>query len=171
MKLVFSVAVVLALAACSHEFDVARPTRVADVTPPPDGVGRSHEPYRGKPKYLAAARPLQPTTSAPKPGGDNPCNVRTAACDERLRGVLAAIDGQILGLSTPPSDVELQALRLQLLEVTPLMTPYPDIVAERDELGELVEKLPAMTPVDQLTARKRLVELTDLIRVQLAAAQ
>ena len=172
MKLVVTVAAaLLASAGCSHEFDVTRPTRVADVTPPPDGVGHSHEPYRGKPAYLAAARPLQPTTSAPKPGATNACSARTPACDERLRAVLASIDGQILALSNPPTDVELKALKLELAELTPLTEPYPDIASERDELGDVVDKLPSMTTIDQLAARKRLVELTDLIRVQLAAAQ
>jgi hypothetical protein len=171
MKLAITVAAALALGARSHELEVTRPTRVADVSPPTEGVGHSHQPYRGKPQYLAAARPLQPTASAPKPGDDNPCKTRSTACDDRLRAVLAAIDGQILALSSPPSDVELQGLELSLLQLTPLLTPYPDIAAEREELGDVVDKLPSLTPVDQTTARRRLVELTDLIRVQLAAAQ
>jgi hypothetical protein len=175
MKLAVSVAVVLAFGGCArefHEFDVTKPSRVAEIPPPPpDAIGRSHEPYRGKPKYLAESRPLQPTTSAPRAGAANPCNVRSPHCDERLRAVLASIDGQILALSNPPTDVELQALRLQLIELTPLLSPYPDITAERVELGDVVEKLPTLTPIDQAAARRRLIELTDLIRVQLAAAQ
>jgi len=166
----------LGLAACSHqvfhEFDVTKPSKVAEIPPPPpDAVGHSHEPYRGRPKYLAEARPMLPTTSAPKPGADNPCNVRSATCDERLRAVLASIDGQLLALSNPPTQIELQALRLQLIQLTPLLSPYPDITSERDELANLVEKLPTQTPLDQTSTRKRMVELTDLIRVQLAAAQ
>ena len=114
---------------------------------------------------------MLPTTSAPKAGADNPCNLRSPQCDERLRAVLASIDGQILALSNPPTDVELQALRLQLIQLTPMLAAYPDVAAERQELGETVEKLPSLTPIDQAAARKRLVELSDLIRVQLAAAQ
>jgi hypothetical protein len=175
MKLVAAVAAALALAGCYHEFhefEVSKPSRVAEAPPPsPDGVGHSHEPYRGKPKYLAEARPMLPTTSAPKAGADNPCSVRSPQCDERLRAVLASIDGQILALSNPPTQVELQALRLELIQLTPLLAAYPDVAAERQELGETVEKLPSLTPIDQAAARKRLVELSDLIRVQLAAAQ
>jgi hypothetical protein len=175
MKLVVAVAVAAALGGCYHElheFDVAKPSRVAELPPPsPDAVGHSHEPYRGKPKYLAEARPMLPTTSAPKAGAENPCNVRSPECDQRLRAVLASIDGQILALSDPPTQVELQALRLELIQLTPLLSAYPDVAAERQELGEVVEKLPSQTPIDQAAARKRLVELTDLIRVQLAAAQ
>jgi hypothetical protein len=175
MKLVAAVAAALALGGCYHEFhefEVSKPSRVAEAPPPsPDAVGHSHEPYRGKPKYLAEARPMLPTTSAPQPGADNPCNVRSPECDQRLRAVLASIDGQILSLSNPPTQVELQALRLQLIQLTPLLSPYPDVAAERQELGEVVEKLPSLSSIDQATARKRLVELSDLIRVQLAAAQ
>lgn len=163
----------LALAGCnSHEFS-ARSDYARDTPPPPPNApGYSHHPYTGIPKYLAAARPLQATTSgAPKTTADQACSVRTAACDERLRAVLAGIDGQILALSAPPAAVELQALTLQLSELTPLMKPYPDMASEREELADLVAKLPAMTPMDQLVARRRLVELTDLLRVQLAAAQ
>ncbi|MCA1663746.1 MAG: hypothetical protein LC659_05685, partial [Myxococcales bacterium] len=151
MKLGFCVVVALTLGACArqfHQFDVAQPSRVAETPPPsPDAVGHSHEPYRGKPKYLAEARPMVPTRSAPKTGADNPCNVRSARCDERLRAVLASIDGQILALSNPPTPVELQALRLQLIQLTPLLSPYPDVAAERQELGDVVEKLPTLTPI------------------------
>ena len=175
MKLAATVAALLACAGCAHEFhefEVTKPSRVAEAPmPPPGAVGHSHEPYLGKPKYLASARPMLPTTSAPRAGAANSCNTRSAECDERLRAVLASIDGQILALSNPPTDVELQALRLQLIQLTPLLSAYPDIASEREELGDVVEKLPTMTTIDQLAARKRLVELTDMIRVQLAAAQ
>lgn len=175
MKLVVTVAALLACAGCYHEFhefEVSKPSRVAEAPmPPPGAVGHSHEPYLGKPKYLASARPMLPTTSASKSGADNSCKARSPECDERLRALLASIDGQILGLSNPPTDVELQALRLQLQQLEPLMSPYPDIASEREELGDVVEKMPAMSQIDQLAARKRLVELSDLIRVQLAAAQ
>jgi hypothetical protein len=127
-------------------------------------VGQTHEPYRGKPKYLAEARPLQPQG---KPASDNPCQQRSRACDDRLRAALAAIDGHILAMSTPPTETELAALRLSLDQVGPLLAPYPDIAAEREELGTL----PSASPVDQETKRKRMTELTDLIRIQLAAAQ
>ena len=70
-----------------------------------------------------------------------------------------------------PAVRHVQALRLQLIQLTPLLAAYPDIAAERQELGDIVEKLPTQTPIDQASSRKRLVELADLIRVQLAAAE
>lgn len=161
---------VLALAGCSHEFELARPTAVA--TPPVvrGTAGHTHQPYAGKPKYLAATRPMLPTAE-PTAGARNPCQTRAPGCDDRLRAVLAAVDGHLLSLETPPTDVQLQATRLTLLELTPLLAPYPDMASERDELRQLLEQLPSLSVVDQLQAHKRMAELTDLIRVQLAAAQ
>jgi hypothetical protein len=169
MRLASFACATLLLAACSHEFDVAQPTRVANEMPPPsNALGRSHTPYAGKPKYLAAARPLQPTTSAkPEPA----CAVRSQPCEDRLRAVLASVDGQILALSTPPTELQLAALRLQLAQLRPLLVPYQDVQAEGDELASVVDTLPSLAPIDVGAARRRLTELTDLIRVQLAAGE
>jgi hypothetical protein len=165
----------VALAACSHqvfhEFDVTKPTKVADVPPPSSSSpGHSHLPYEGKPKYLASARPMQPTTTNVAPA-EPECAKRTQRCDDRLRAVLATIDGQILALSNPPTELQLQTLRLQLAELQPLLAPYPDMQSERDELADVVDKLPSLNEIDQTSARRRMTELTDLVRVQLAAAQ
>ncbi len=175
---------VLLAPACSasyrafHEFDVSKPSAVAERPPPPvDAPGRTHKPYEGKPQYLASARPLQATTSPsqaqqPQQQATEPeCTQRSQRCDERLRAVLASIDGQILTLSTPPTPIELQALKLQVEELRPLLGPYPDITAEADELAGLVDQLPSQKESTQTTTKRRLVELADLIRVQLAAAQ
>ena len=167
----------MALAACAHhiqtfhEFDVTKPSLVSDVPPPSsDSPGHSHTPYAGKPKYLASARPMQPTTSPVAPAEPD-CAKRSQRCDERLRAVLASIDGQILALSNPPTDLQMQTLRLQLAELKPLLAPYPDMQAEADELAAVVENLPPLSDIDQASARRRMTELTDLVRVQLAAAQ
>ena len=174
MKLIPLVAVV-ALAACAHqalhEFEVTKPSQVSDeALPPRDAIGQSHAPYGGKPKYLASARPMQPTT-APVAPAEPECAKRTQRCDERLRAVLATIDGQILALSNPPTDLQLQTLRLQLAELKPLLAPYPDMQSESDELAAVVDNLPQLSQIDQAPARRRMTELTDLVRVQLAAAQ
>lgn len=168
----------MALAACAHhiqtfhEFDVTKPSQVSDEElPPRDAIGQSHAPYGGKPKYLASARPMQPTTSTPVAPAEPDCTKRSQRCDERLRAVLASIDGQILALSNPPTDLQMQTLRLQLAELKPLLAPYPDMQAEADELGAVVENLPPLSEIDQAAARRRMTELTDLLRVQLAAAQ
>ena len=172
MRLVVLASMLLALGGCRtfHEFEVTPPVKLAQAPIKSDTIGHTHEPYAGKPKYLAAARPMLPTTSAEK-GNANPCAQRSPACDERLRALLASIDGQILALSTPATDVQLKALSLDVAQVEPLLAPYSDVTSERDELADLVDKLPSMTEIDQGAAKKRMVELSDLIRVQLAAAQ
>ena len=157
-------------AGCAHEFDVDKPTRVANEMPPPvSAPGYSHAPYAGKPKYLAAARPLQATSI--KAPADKACAARSQPCEDRLRAVLASLDGQILALSAPPTELQLSALRLQVAQLGPLLAPYPDIASESDELGGVIAKLPTLTAVDVGPARRRLTELTDLIRVQLAAGE
>jgi hypothetical protein len=153
-----------------HEFNVTAPSQVSEVPPPPPGTpGISHVPYAGRPKYLAEARPLYATKSAEPE--TNECASRTPTCDNRLRGVLASIDGQVLALSTPPTELQLKALRLATDQLGPLLAPYPDMMSEQDELASKIASLPTLTEIDQRTARRRLTELTDLLRVQLAAAQ
>ncbi|MCU1281821.1 MAG: hypothetical protein JWM53_5367 [bacterium] len=175
MRLVLLSWATLALSACArefHEFDVDQPTRVANEMPPPaHAPGYSHTPYAGKPKYLAEARPLQATTSRKPPASENPCARRTRTCEDRLRAVLASLDGQILALSTPPTELQVSALRLQVEQLAPLLAAYPDVTSEGDELAATVDKLPSLSAIDAGTARRRLTELSDLIRVQLAAAQ
>jgi hypothetical protein len=173
MRLVLLSWAALALAACArefHEFDVAKPSKVANEMPPPAAaIGRSHAPYTGKPKYLAAARPLQPTTSTP--ANDNPCARRSQTCEDRLRAVLASLDGQILALSAPPTELQLSALRLQVEQLRPLLAPYSDITSEGDELSGVIDKLPSLRAIDVPAAKRRMTELSDLIRVQLAAGE
>ena len=173
MRLVLFACAALALVGCRtfREFEITPPSKVA-MTPPknPDALGQSHRPYAGMPRYLASARPLLPTTSDGRNPNPNPCAVRSAQCDERLRALLASIDGQILALSAPPTDVQLAALRLDLAQAQPMLAPYTDITSERDELAALVDKVPSMTRVEQEAAKRRMIQLSDLIRVQLAAA-
>lgn len=172
MRFVFFVcALALAAGGCSHEFDYIRPSMVqAAPPPPPDAPGQSHMPYKGKPKYLVEARPMHATTSGPTMAGDE-CARASKICDDRLRAALASMDGQILAMSTPPTELQLKALRLDAAQLAGLLAPYPDMAAERDELAVAVENLPTLTEIDQGTSRRRMTELTDLIRVQLAAAQ
>jgi hypothetical protein len=173
MRMVMLVAA-LAWAGCGEvqrEFriDKASPPHVAYSPPPPiNTIGHSHEPYRGKPAYLASARPLLPTVHAPP---QPECAQRSQKCDDRLRALLASLDGEVLALSTPPTQLELQALQLSLAQIQPLLVPYPDMTSERDELAHLVDVLPSQTEVDQQATRHRMTELSDLLRVQLAAAQ
>lgn len=163
---------VLALAGCAHDQmgPTQQPNVVAMAPQPYDTVGHTHEPYRGRPKYLAEARPMLPENQ-PAAGAPNPCQTRSATCDERLRAVLASIEAQILAMQTPPTALELQSLRLSVLQLTPLLTPYPDMMSERDELGQLIEKLPETPPAQQGAIRNRMTEVTDLLRIQLAGAQ
>jgi hypothetical protein len=132
-------------------------------------IGNSHSPYHGKPAYLAEARPLVAVRSDPQ--RSNECEQHSLACDQRLRATLAALDGQLLALSTPPHDVELEGLQLSLQQLEPLLAPYSDLMPEQRELKDTIGKLPAQPVGLQLVTRKRLIELSDLMRLQLAAAQ
>ena len=84
---------------------------------------------------------------------------------------MAALDGQILALSAPPTELQISALRLQLEQLRPLLAPYSDITSEGDELGGVIDKLPSLSAVDVAAAKRRMTELSDLIRVQLAAGE
>lgn len=160
----------LALVGCEHGFENTwhKPTAPPPTPTAREGVGTTHEPYAGKPKYLAEARPLLPTTTARE---TNPCATRSASCDVKLRAQLAAVDAQLLAVDSPPTETQLEALRLSLAQLVPLMAAYPDMAAEREELQSLVDKLPSLQVADQVAAKKRMIELTDLIRLQLSAAQ
>ena len=76
-----------------------------------------------------------------------------------------------MALSSPPTELQLKALKLDLDQVTPLLAPYPDMAAEHQELLDLVDRLPSEKPIQQRGVRQRMIELGDLLRVQLAAAQ
>ena len=166
----FALAFVGALSGCEHGFENTwhKPTTPPEA--PREGVGVTHAPYAGKPKYLASAKPMLPTRE-PGEAEPNPCATRSASCDVKLRAQLATVDAQVLALDTPPSPTELETLRLSLAQLIPLLAAYPDMASERDELSALVDKYPGMTPPDQVAAKKRMIELSDLIRLQLSAAQ
>jgi hypothetical protein len=134
-------------------------------------LGLSQAPYTGIPRYLAEARPMLPEKVTPAPPPQTPpCAKLTQECEDRLRAVLATIDGQILALSAPPTQLQLETLRTATAQLAPLLVPFPDMASERDELTQSIERLPTLTLVDQAGLRRRMIELTDLIRVQLAAA-
>jgi hypothetical protein len=155
------------LCGCEHGFESTMwmPSRPPP-EPPQRGVGQSHEPYGGRPKYLAAAGPMLPTRDATR---ENLCAVRSPSCIARLRTLLASVDAQILALESPPTGTEAQALRLAIAELTPLLAAYPDMMAERDELETLLDKYPALPSLQQAAAKRRMLELADLLRVELAA--
>jgi hypothetical protein len=133
-------------------------------------VGHSHQAYGGKPAYLAAARPLQPTVTSDGTTEPPPCPTRSAACDARLRATLAALDGQVLALATPASDLELQALGLTVRELGPLLAPWGDLGSQHKELAQRVDDLKTQAPAQQAETKKRMITLADLLRVQVAGA-
>src|SRR3954463_8644612 len=161
-------ALALVAGGCGHFHPTAEYTEASAEVP---RIGSTHTPYRGKPAYLASARPLQPVARPQAPASDNPCAQRSRTCDDRLRALLAAVDAEVLALSTPPTESEVEALRLTLVDLPSLLAPYTDVTAEGDELAVAVCKLPEATPRERGPLTPRMHELIDLIRVQLAAAQ
>lgn len=160
--------IVLASAFCVALFGCASHPPAQHVSRAVWTIGRSHNPYHGKPAYLAETRPLVTVSpSAPR----NDCLQRSLACDQRLRATLAALDGQLLALSAPPRDVELQGLEMSANELEGLLVPFPDLAAEQHELKATLPLLAGQPLALQTATRKRLLELSDLLRLQLAAAQ
>jgi hypothetical protein len=153
-------ACVLLVAGCAHHV----------IIDPSLAVGQTHQPYCGKPAYLAANRPLYPE-ARPDAAASQPCRLRSTACETRLRAELAALDGQLLALAEPPTETELQALALTTESLAPLLAPYPDLQPERDELAQHLAELPTLTVTRRAEARRRMLELSDLLRVQLAASK
>jgi hypothetical protein len=143
--------------------------RTASVDPT-IAVGRTHQGYHGKPVYLAAARPLPPSvTTQPEP--PNPCRTRSDDCDDKLRAALAGLDLQVLALAAPATELQLRALELAARNLAPLLAPYPDLQPEADEVAKLATELPTHPAAEQGPIKKRLIELSDLLRVQVAAGQ
>jgi hypothetical protein len=163
----FVVCVLLLATGCAHR----APDQQAQVVVDPNReIGRTHRPYDAHPAYmLAANRPLY--AEARPPGEDNPCRRRSSACETRLRAELAALDGELLALGEPPTATQLQALQLTVQNLQPLLAPYPDLQSERQELAQHIAQLPTLSLVRQEAARRRMIELSDLLRVQLTASE
>jgi hypothetical protein len=131
-------------------------------------LGQTHRPYAGRPAYLASNAPLY---AEARPLVTDTCRLRSAGCDARLRAQLAALDGQLLALSEPPTETQQKALALTVQNLEPLLQPYPDLMVQHHELTERVCELATVPVSRQRELRRRLIELSDLLRVQLAASK
>jgi hypothetical protein len=157
---------VLAAAACAHHAGGSTEIRVD----PNRTIGETHGSYDGMPAYmLAANRPLYPEARPGDQPAPNPCAKRSGSCEARLRAELAGLDGQLLALSDPPTKTQLEALTLTAQNLAPLLAPYPDLMSEQHELVRRIGELPGTTRLQQPEVRRRMLELSDLLRVQLAA--
>ena len=128
-----------------HEFDVTKPSRVVG------GCRRRRrtrsgirtQPYEGKPNISPRRGRAADEQRA---RGRRTDDVRHALRRNVTSGYARcwrSIDGQILALSNPPTDLQLQTLRLQLIQLAPLLAPYPDMRSEQHELAAVVAKLPS----------------------------
>ncbi|HEY7955317.1 MAG TPA: hypothetical protein VII38_08485 [Polyangia bacterium] len=161
----FVFAIAIGLCGCAHR-------------PPPapsqPTIGESHRPYTGVPWYMelnrqeraaAPAVSVPPGEREPVVGGQIPKGERL----DRLRALLAAADAEIVLIGPNQTEADQRALTLTVGEIVTLLKPYPDIAAEADELRELTAKLPATRAIELTQVKRRMGELTDLIRVQLLA--
>jgi hypothetical protein len=170
----------LLAAACAH--------------PQPPMVLGDHVPYTGAPLWVRCpaaqvvwqqacprgglARPDAATqlTAARAQGSDvivQSGEIRTAQPPltqmqrlDKLRAALAAIDAHVAGLGDHPSPEERQVLKLTATEVRKLLETWPDVIPEADEMLLLIDKLETTLPLEQPQVRKRITQLTDLIRLQ-----
>jgi hypothetical protein len=137
-------------------------------------VGTSSAPFTARPRYLASASPLE-FGVPPAPGAERVPVVGSRPLPEgsertRLRSLLAAVDAQLAAVELGPTPEELTALTLTAHALSELLRPYPDLYRDAEELRALAEKLPSASSAEAARARRRIGDLADLIRLQLAAA-
>ncbi len=151
----------LLLGACAHH----------SVAPePPVVVGSSHQPYRGRPGYLSAERSsYRDFVADRRPIAERP--PLESAQPDRLRALMATLDGKVAGLGEQPTDADRKALSVTIEEIGGLLAAYPDQAAEVDELRELTDKLGATRGPAVIQLRARMGDLIDLIRLQLLAGR
>lgn len=153
-------------AGCAHHHY----TKHAELAPIP---GVSNRPFTGVPWYLEPAQASVPPVRAPSwssqrepvVGGAVPHGTER----DRLRALLAAADAEIVLVGESQTPDERRALALTVDEIAERLKPYPDIAAEADELRELTRALPTTRAIDLPRVKKRMGQLTDLIRLQLLA--
>lgn len=153
--------------------------------PPPmptPEVGRTSRPYAGLPFYLQAGygRTHESKVADDRlavAGEEGEAPERTARALpmgprlDRVRSLLAAVDTQLVALPERVDRAGLEELALALEELDELLEPFTDITWEVRELEEIVARLPDLPPAQQVAARRRMGELTDLIRLQLLAGR
>jgi hypothetical protein len=137
----------------------------------PKLVFNQHPPYNALPQYLAKPPPKARLMATREVASDlPPCTPpplsRTERYD-RLRALLAAIDAHVASLGDEPTDQQQRLLRASVDELRQLLVAWPDVAPEGEELAQRVEDLSATLPIRQPELRKRIGQLTDLIRVQI----
>jgi hypothetical protein len=156
---------IVCLAGCAHHY------QNKSVGPPP--MVNVHGPYKGIPSYLT-----QRTTGTdftvlerqPVAGHDE--SLTRSQRLERIRANLAAVDALVaaLGDATITRNQQL-ALVATAGELRQLLTMWPDIGSEADELVQRAGELGQGLDLQQPRIKQRMFQLTDLIRLQLLAAQ
>jgi hypothetical protein len=166
--------VALALVAgCAHE-------------PGPELYLNEHQPYTAIPPSLQRAMAMQQQsvrlaeavrysdvnvvggTAAALPSCPIPKDVRL----QRVRAQLAAIDAHMAALGGRPAD-EQERLILQstATDLRELLSAWPDITSEADELLQRTGQLGKGLAIEQPQIVQRINTLTDLIRLQLMASK
>ena len=155
--------------------------------PTPIAVGRSTRLFVGQPAYMVAAPagPLGPAGraddrvpvagSAWRPSRDALDQVRLSlarvdAAAVELRDPAAVLDERqnVAGGKTEVAD-PIAALQQSADRVAALVKVRPDLVAEAEELRQVARRLPDAKGLHRQRLLNRVGQLTDLIRVQIAA--
>jgi hypothetical protein len=130
----------------------------AQVPPPIEPLGSSHEPYAGIPRTLlvASAGASFPTVTLPLP-----------ADRDRVRALCAALDAHVLALRDRDAPEDRAALALTVDELAKLVAPFPRLAVIVGEISGRLVELPWTPPERRGDQRARLLELTDQLRLEL----
>jgi hypothetical protein len=145
-------------------------------------LGRDSRPYTAIPRYLvsaassdfglSSARPSVPEAAEVPVAGPRPLPIGVPR--ERVRVLLAVVDAHLAALGLVGEPKQMAADQTALVDATRelarLVKAYPDLWSDAEEMRVLAEKLP-LPAAKADRARARMSELTDLIRLQLAAAK
>ena len=153
----------------------------------PIPVGQSTIPFTGKPEYLVGRQPgpLGPAGrsddrvpvagTAWHPGRDALDEVRlslaradAAAVELRMPDAMQTERQNVAGGKEDMSD-PITALQESADQIAQVVKVRPDLVAEAEELQQVARRLPSAKGLQRQRLINRVGELTDLIRVQIAA--
>lgn len=165
----------LVMPGCGH----APPPEPLAGVPPGEPPGRSVRPYQGTPEYMTPQGRI-PTGPIGRWSDEVPvvgsAGAPRADLLSQIRVELARIDEAAVALDregSEPAQADaadpLRELREGAEALAPLVRARPDLAAEVDELRDIARRFPSMSRHDRGVVLGRVGELTDLIRIQLAA--
>lgn len=137
-----------------------------------EAVGSSHRPYTAIPSYLRGKTepPLGPPGRWDERVPVASLSRDTPRIPDELRLRLADLDEAAISLRGTPSPRSVGEVARAAEAVAELVRRRPDLAAEADELREAARRMERAPPVESDLLIDRVLEVTDLMRIQLRAA-